>query len=234
MENFYGLNPAQYTIFRRWHKIAALVLLSLLMLLWLFGYGPTAFRKCAGFLAGKVEKPAAIVVAPVSPVVPAAPAPSALPPAAPEPPPAVTEKSPGELAPAQTARIATAVISEKADATAKSNPPSAMATDVLPAARIFFEINKHHLPKDAENRLEKIVLYLVENPKARVMLSGFHDRSGSRKHNVELAKERADSVRIALQKAGIQTERIIFQKPAQTTGGANPREARRVEIKIAE
>ena len=63
-------------------------------------------------------------------------------------------------------------------------------------------------------------------------VSGFHDASGNAAANAELAKQRAVAVRDLLVVAGVPAERIVLEKPAVTTGGADSREARRVEVTV--
>jgi cytochrome c oxidase subunit 2 len=48
--------------------------------------------------------------------------------------------------------------------------------------------------------------------------------------NAELAKHRAQAVRDALKAAGVAEDHIILKKPETITGGADAKEARRVEI----
>ena len=74
--------------------------------------------------------------------------------------------------------------------------------------------------------------YLKANPHAKAILSGYHDPSGNRASNEQLALNRARAVRERLERGGIDRDRIIMQKPVQTTGSGDSREARRVEVKI--
>ena len=240
MDNAYGLNPAQYSRFSRWHKIIALLLLLLLFLLWMFGYGPNAYLKCLPNSAAKVEVPAAAVTAPAPtpPIVARAPEPVA----APQPPepaaitpsdPATTtmEAPPPPPTAAEAEAPATAELPPAKPAIAPSSPP-AKAKGSRPSARLYFASTKHDLPGDVANRLAKVIEYLGANPTARVALSGFHDRFGSRSYNLQLAEKRAAAVRQALEKAGIRANRIVLKKPTETTGSGKSDEARRVEVKV--
>jgi cytochrome c oxidase subunit II len=65
-----------------------------------------------------------------------------------------------------------------------------------------------------------------------VAISGFHDKTGSAEANAELAKNRAKSVREVLRASGLAEDRILMDKPQETTGGADDKEARRVEVSI--
>jgi K(+)-stimulated pyrophosphate-energized sodium pump len=77
-----------------------------------------------------------------------------------------------------------------------------------------------------------VVDYLKANQGAKASISGFHDPSGKKARNEELALNRARSARGALERAGIARERIVMQKPQVTTGSGGAAEARRVEVAV--
>jgi K(+)-stimulated pyrophosphate-energized sodium pump len=109
--------------------------------------------------------------------------------------------------------------------------PAVMA-EAPPAEKVYFALNSTEVTAQAEGKLDKIVAYLKANAGATAVLSGFHDPSGNKASNEELALNRARGVRSALEKAGIPKERITMAKPAETTGGGAPEEARRVEVSV--
>jgi len=115
-------------------------------------------------------------------------------------------------------------------ATAVAAPAAAMVA--TPGARIYFELGKADLPADTAARLDALLLQARANPTARLMVSGFHDASGDATQNAELAKQRAIVVAEALKGAGVAAERIVLDKPQQTLGGADPADARRVEVSL--
>jgi outer membrane protein OmpA-like peptidoglycan-associated protein len=228
MENAYALNPAQYRRFSNWHKVVALLLLLLLILLWLLGYGPGAFRHCAGsFSASNNAKiaPAIAAVVPSETVPPAAPAINSVPEAA-----KLTETAPLKSEPPAQPEAATAALETPAPRAVE--PAKSKILAPTPSTRIYFGVNQATLPKDADRRLGKLMAYLKTNPDARVMISGFHDSSGRTSHNIELAKKRAHAVAGVLEKAGVTASRIELQKPTKTRGSGPPSEARRVELKV--
>ncbi|WP_438395210.1 cytochrome c oxidase subunit II [Caballeronia sp. DA-9] len=125
------------------------------------------------------------------------------------------------------------------DAAASAAPAaSAPASDSaaqsagLPAS-IYFETGKSALPADASAAVQAAADYAKAHPDAKFNLSGFTDATGSAATNADLAKTRAQAVRDALKAAGIAEDRIILKKPETITGGADAREARRVEISPA-
>jgi outer membrane protein OmpA-like peptidoglycan-associated protein len=67
-----------------------------------------------------------------------------------------------------------------------------------------------------------------------VDISGYADPSGNVEQNLELAKQRAMTVRDALKAAGVAEDRIVLKKPETVIVGAGKdAEARRVEISVA-
>jgi len=50
--------------------------------------------------------------------------------------------------------------------------------------------------------------------------------------NAELAKNRARAVRHALEANGVALDRLVLDKPMVASGGADAREARRVEMRL--
>jgi outer membrane protein OmpA-like peptidoglycan-associated protein len=148
----------------------------------------------------------------------AAPAAAVAPAAMPSPTPAPTP-APAAVAAAPVVAAAAAVA-----ATAAAAAP--------PAEKVYFALNSTEVTAPSEAKLDKIVAYLKANAGATAVLSGFHDPSGNKASNEELALNRARGVRAALEKAGIAKERVSMAKPAETTGGGAPEEARRVEVSV--
>lgn len=101
------------------------------------------------------------------------------------------------------------------------------------AGTLYFESASAALPADAAAVLETIKAAAEAAPGQRVVVSGFHDASGDPAKNAELAKERAKSVRAALQAAGLDAARLVLRKPESTTGSGEANEARRVEVRVA-
>jgi outer membrane protein OmpA-like peptidoglycan-associated protein len=125
-----------------------------------------------------------------------------------------------------TSRVAAPGAAGNAAAPRASGDPSA------PAGRIYFELGSDALPGGASELLAKITDGAREQAGKRVLISGFHDASGDAAKNAELAKNRALAVRHALEANGVSPERLVMDKPAVTTGGADAREARRVEVRL--
>jgi K(+)-stimulated pyrophosphate-energized sodium pump len=97
---------------------------------------------------------------------------------------------------------------------------------------ILFAIGSSELPADAANTLLIVVVAATADAKRRIELSGYHDASGDRARNIELAKARARTVGDALRAAGVADDRIVFIKPAEVLGGSDPALARRVDLTL--
>jgi K(+)-stimulated pyrophosphate-energized sodium pump len=137
---------------------------------------------------------------------------------------------PAAAAPAVVAPAA-AVVAAAAPVIAAA-PVVAAAAALPPAAKIYFALDKAVVPADTADTLKAVVAYLKANPKAKALVSGFHDPTGSRARNEELALNRARAVRSSLERAGIAADRVMMQKPTVTTGDGAPEEARRVEVSV--
>ncbi len=119
----------------------------------------------------------------------------------------------------------------------RSGPPKAPAqAAAAPAAaaapRVYFEVDSDALPGDAAELLARVAEEARAKPGAAVLISGFHDASGDPEHNADLAKRRAQAVRHALEANGVAPAQLVLDKPQQTLGGGDAREARRVELRI--
>jgi outer membrane protein OmpA-like peptidoglycan-associated protein len=116
-------------------------------------------------------------------------------------------------------------------------PPAMPAADARAAAaapieRLYFDVGSPTLPGDAAEVLARVADAARASAGASVLISGFHDASGDPAQNAELAKNRALAVRHALEANGVSPERLVMSKPAVTTGGGDPKEARRVELRV--
>jgi K(+)-stimulated pyrophosphate-energized sodium pump len=129
----------------------------------------------------------------------------------------------------------TAPAAKPAPAAAPAPAPAAEPTAppaTPPAAKIYFEVGKTDLPKETESTLKDVLEYLKANAGSKAVISGYHDPTGDKVQNEELAKNRAKAVREALGAAGIGDDRVVMQKPQETTGTGDNAEARRVEVAI--
>jgi len=101
-----------------------------------------------------------------------------------------------------------------------------------PMANFYFEVDQFELPVAREGSLEAVIEYLKANTGAVASISGYHDPSGDREYNEDLARRRAQAVQDALLAAGVSESQIDLVKPVETTGSGDMAEARRVEVAI--
>jgi outer membrane protein OmpA-like peptidoglycan-associated protein len=206
-----GRTPERYSAWNRWHGIIAALLALILLILWFTGKGPgfaTTTGSCCGVAvpeaAAPVVAPAASVDSDGDGVIDA------------------NDACPGT--PAGTTVDATGCEVAAQAAVAPAAP--------IPAANLYFDVDKFDLPSDTAGNLAALVEYLNANPSATAVISGYHDPTGDREHNIELAKNRALAVRDFMMKSGIEEARFDMRKPIETTGSGDLQEARRVEVSV--
>ena len=113
----------------------------------------------------------------------------------------------------------------------KAAEPVAVMTPP-PAAKLYFDSGKTALPSDYDDTIDPIVSWLNAHPSSKAVVSGFHDPSGSKAVNEELAYNRAKVVQAGLIAAGIDVMKIELRKPESVEGGGDLAEARRVEVSV--
>ena len=97
--------------------------------------------------------------------------------------------------------------------------------------RFYFASGKSDLAAGANDALNQLLAAAKDGQK--LVISGYHDSTGSAELNAELAKQRAIAVADALKALGVDESRLELKKPevAEITTGSNA-EARRVEVTI--
>lgn len=65
---------------------------------------------------------------------------------------------------------------------------------VVELKNVFFDVNKWDLKPESRAELDKLVNFLVKNPKVKIEISGHTDNSGDRKLNITLSANRAKAV----------------------------------------
>jgi OmpA-OmpF porin, OOP family len=141
---------------------------------------------------------------------------------------------PAPAAPVVSAPAATPAPTPAPAPAADPVKPAAVATAKPDPAKIYFASGKFDPPADLAQKLDALVVYSRADTNAKLSISGFHDKTGNAEANIELAKSRAMGVKNALISAGVPEDRIMMQKPTETVGGGDDKEARRVEVAVAQ
>lgn len=103
---------------------------------------------------------------------------------------------------------------------------------------VFFETAKFDLKDRSRVELDKLVAFLVKNPKMKIELGGHTDNVGDKKMNQVLSENRAKAVFEYLVKKGINADRLSTKgygdtMPIADNGTDEGRaENRRTEFKI--
>jgi outer membrane protein OmpA-like peptidoglycan-associated protein len=111
---------------------------------------------------------------------------------------------------------------------------------VLTLGDVLFESGKSTLRLEGMKSMDNLADFLVEYPERKIMIEGFTDNIGGEAFNMELSKDRANSVKSALISRKISANRINiigygFKFPVASNEMASGRQKnRRVEIIISD
>lgn len=104
---------------------------------------------------------------------------------------------------------------------------------------VLFATDRADLKSSGLVNINKLAQFLQENPDRKVIVEGYTDSTGTASHNQTLSERRANSVRTALVKMGVDPARIVAQGygkeyPVAENGNASGRaQNRRVEVTIS-
>jgi outer membrane protein OmpA-like peptidoglycan-associated protein len=118
--------------------------------------------------------------------------------------------------------------------TSSARQPTATAATAGPLApiRVYFEAGQDRMPDEAAARLASLVAVAMADSGKRIVISGYHERSGDAGFGAEVARQRAYAVRDFFRASGIAEERIVLEEPREAAAGSEDREARRVEVML--
>jgi len=91
-------------------------------------------------------------------------------------------------------------------AVAEDREPAAMK----PTGEVFFAFDSAELTAAASEKLAKIADGLEANPSGKVVVGGHADPRGTEAYNVGLSARRAEAVRDALVREGVDADRIVL------------------------
>ena len=133
-------------------------------------------------------------------------------------------------APAAPAGVAAVPVVPAAVAGPLVNSDAASVIVENGVVKFYFASGKSALAAGGAEALGQVVREVATGK--RTVVSGFHDATGSAAANAELARQRAQAVRDALQSLGVPADRIELKKPEQMQGAGSNAEARRVEVAV--
>ena len=120
-----------------------------------------------------------------------------------------------------------------ADAAPVGSGLVAFTHDGAPALKVYFDSGKTDVATGFADTAKALVEHLKANTSSKAVVSGYNDPTGNAAANAELSKNRAKGVAAALKTAGIADDRVVLEKPTDTTGSnLSNSEARRVEVTI--
>lgn len=143
-------------------------------------------------------------------------------------------KADAEAAAATAAKSAAdAAAKTTSDAAPVGSGLVAFTHDGAPALKVYFDSGKTDVATGFADTAKALVEHLKANTSSKAVVSGYNDPTGNAAANAELSKNRAKGVAAALKAAGIADDRVVLEKPTDTTGSnLSNSEARRVEVTI--
>ena len=139
--------------------------------------------------------------------------------------------------PAAGVSVAAATAAEVAPMSAPTPAATAQAAQDAASVKVengvvkfYFASGKADLAQGAPDALADVIKGAKTGRK--LVISGYHDATGSAAKNAELAKLRAFAVRDALVAAGVLEAAMELKKPEQMTASGSDAEARRVEVTL--
>lgn len=110
---------------------------------------------------------------------------------------------------------------------------------VITFGDVFFDLNKAELRPSAVGKVQILAQFLKDNPERKVLIEGFTDSTGSDQYNLGLSQRRADGLKHALVRQGIDINRITtqgFGEEYAVTDNSTPAARamnRRVEVTVS-
>ena len=109
---------------------------------------------------------------------------------------------------------------------------------VISLSDILFDVGKSSLKAGAQASIERIAVVLRQYPQHQILVEGHTDATGSDEFNLQLSRDRANSVRTSLVAGGVDASKISAEgfgesRPvASNDNAAGRQQNRRVEIVI--
>ena len=104
---------------------------------------------------------------------------------------------------------------------------------------VLFDFDKASLKANSRDSITTLANYLIKNPDRKVIVEGYTDSKGSAAYNQGLSERRANAVKNALVRAGVDPSRIVAQgygkeyPVADNATSSGRAQNRRVEVTIS-
>ena len=101
---------------------------------------------------------------------------------------------------------------------------------------VFFDFDKYNIKPQFDYELDAVAKVLRMNPSVNIRIEGHTDNVGKEKYNIRLSERRANSIKVYLEKLGIDEDRLStigygFSRPIATNSTPEDRALnRRVEL----
>jgi outer membrane protein OmpA-like peptidoglycan-associated protein/tetratricopeptide (TPR) repeat protein len=103
---------------------------------------------------------------------------------------------------------------------------------------VFFEFDKYELKSESISSLKRLYKFLTENPNVNLLIEGHTDNIGNRTYNMQLSRQRAQSVKTYLVAEGLHPARLMvdgrgdLEPMAPNTSAENQARNRRITIRV--
>ena len=104
---------------------------------------------------------------------------------------------------------------------------------------VLFDFDQASLKANSRDSITTLANYLIKNPDRKVIVEGYTDSKGSAAYNQGLSERRANAVKNALVRAGVEPSRIVAQgygkeyPVADNASSSGRAQNRRVEVTIS-
>lgn len=104
---------------------------------------------------------------------------------------------------------------------------------------VLFDFDQASLKANSRDSVTTLANYLIKNPDRKVIVEGYTDSKGSASYNQGLSERRANAVKNALVRAGVEPSRIVAQgygkeyPVADNASSSGRAQNRRVEVTIS-
>ncbi|MBR5984631.1 MAG: PD40 domain-containing protein [Bacteroidales bacterium] len=121
-----------------------------------------------------------------------------------------------------------------------NDPYNKNYSDTLELRNVYFDFDKYDIKPQYTKNLDELVVYMKDNPGAKIEIGGHTDYVGTEEYNFLLSGRRAMAVKDYLVKGGVKQDKVEIKKYgesapiASNNSDATRRYNRRIEFKVLE